>query len=117
MLKNPACPDMYFSDGEAEAYQRYRFYVIYRLPSLEFLDSTPISDEERKEAKRVGKYMTVATPDGQPVSQTNSPLRSRTTESEPQAARMKPSAFLARGRVRYDGSHSEGNRFIQNDDL
>jgi len=34
MMKNPACPNMYFSDGEAEAYQRYRYYVIHRLKKV-----------------------------------------------------------------------------------
>jgi len=31
MMKNPACPNMYFSDGEAEAYQRYSFLMLHQL--------------------------------------------------------------------------------------
>jgi len=32
-------------------------------------------------------------------------------------AAPEPAAFLARGKLRYDGAHSEGNRFISNNDL
>ncbi len=31
-----------------------RIFVIFRLPNLKFLDSTPVTDWERNEAKRVG---------------------------------------------------------------
>lgn len=62
MLRNPCTPNLYFSDGEAEAYQRYRYYVIYRMKSIQFLDSTPVDDAERKEALRVGHLMAPAKP-------------------------------------------------------
>ena len=39
-----------------------RLYVLYRLPSLCFLDSSPVSAEECKEAKRVGQFMRVVKP-------------------------------------------------------
>ncbi len=37
--------------------------MIHRLPSLQFLDSTPVTADERAEAERVGKFMKVAMPD------------------------------------------------------
>ena len=61
MLKNPACPN-YFIGKDQEDYQRYRYYVLHKLKNLKFLDSTPVSEEERKEAMRVGAFMKVARP-------------------------------------------------------
>jgi len=117
MMKNPACPNMYFSDGEAEAYQRYRYYVIHRLKKLQFLDATPVDAEERKEAEKRGAFLTVARPKNVPK-----PAPQPTTEGEPKKKELKEhtpkvATFLAKGKVRYDGSISEGNRFIMNDDL
>ena len=39
-----------------------RLYVLHRLPNLKFLDSTEVSEEEQKEAKRVGQFMKVVKP-------------------------------------------------------
>lgn len=129
MLKNPAVPNMYFSDGEAEAYRNYRLYVIHRMPALEFLDATPVEDEELEEAKRVGHLMRVARPAGSGSGSGGARSRpapggrpagrpARGMSEEAAAAPMaEPAAFLAKGRMRYDGTHSEGNRFIVNDDL
>lgn len=30
---------------------------------------------------------------------------------------VEPAAFLGKGRIKYDGRESEGNRFIMNNDL
>jgi hypothetical protein len=119
MMKNPACPNMYFSDGEAEAYQRYRYYVIHRLKKLKFLDATPVVPEERKEAEKRGAFLSVARPKSAPKSP--EPLVPSTPE-EPKKKEVKEhtpkvATFLAKGKARYDGSNSEGNRFIMNDDL
>ncbi len=75
MLKNPACPN-YFTGKDSDDYKRYRFvplsthhspitryYVLFRLPKLKFLDSTPVSAEERKQAGKVGSYAVIAKPD------------------------------------------------------
>jgi hypothetical protein len=75
MLKNPCVPNLYFSDGEFEAYTRYRYYVIYRLKKLKLLDATPVDPNEQKEAERVGKLSIVVKPvgskdDDQPVQKT-----------------------------------------------
>jgi len=120
MMKNPACPNMYFSDGEAEAYQRYRFYVIHRLKKLYFLDATPVDADERKEADKRGAFLSVARPKNMP--KTVEPTSSPTSDGEPKRKEVKEhtpkvATFLAKGKARYDGSNSEGNRFIMNDDL
>ena len=39
-----------------------RYYVLYKLPQLTFLDSRAVSAAERKEAKRVGEFMRVVKP-------------------------------------------------------
>lgn len=126
MLRNPACPNLYFSDGEAEAYMRYRLYVIHRMPGLELLDSTPVTEEEADEARRVGKFLRVARPDAAAEEQRRPRGKGKKAgagstadavapaKEEPLA---KPAAFLARAPRRYDGTHSEGNRFITDSEL
>ena len=39
-----------------------RYYVLYRLPNLTFLDSRPIKRKEKDEAQRVGAYMKIVAP-------------------------------------------------------
>jgi len=125
LMKNPSVPDMYFSDNEYEAYMRHRFYVIWRLKKLQFLDATAISAEERQEAEKKGKFMQVAKPKPQPKAAPSSPApgdedksqQNDQKEQAPQEHKPKVATFLAKGKARYDGSNSEGNRFIVNDDL
>ena len=66
MLKNPACPN-YFIGKDQQDYARYRLYVLHRIPGLKFLDSSPVTAQERAEAKRVGHLMRVARPSSQQV--------------------------------------------------
>ena len=40
-----------------------RYFVIYHLPKLTFLDSTKVRNNERREALRVGEFMHVIRPD------------------------------------------------------
>jgi hypothetical protein len=40
-----------------------RYYVLYRLKKLKFLDASPVTEKERKEANRVGPYMITVKPD------------------------------------------------------
>jgi len=116
-LENPACPNIYFSDGEAEAYQRYRYYVIHRLKKLRFLDVTPVSAEERKEGEKRGAFLNVARPKNEPKSPEPASKPEESTKKEVKEHTPKVGTFLAKGKARYDGSNSEGNRFIMNDDL
>ncbi len=39
-----------------------RYYVVYRIKKLKFLDSSAVTEAERKEANRVGPYMITAKP-------------------------------------------------------
>ncbi|XP_054267551.1 leucine-rich melanocyte differentiation-associated protein-like [Macrosteles quadrilineatus] len=125
LLGNVACPNQ-LSDStkDDDDYQRYRYYVLYRLPGLQFLDSRPTSDHEREEARQRGKFMKIVRP--AITSSSRSPLDY--DDDEPSFADYSPlppasrdgkdhQGMYGRCRFRYIGKHSEGNRFIQNNDL
>ena len=81
MLKNPACPHP-LGGGDPEEYKRFRcalsrgaargalctyhlcirMRVIYRLGSLKFLDSQPVTAAEKREASRIGQFLRVVKP-------------------------------------------------------
>jgi len=122
MLKNPACPN-YFIGKDQQDYARYRLFVLHRLPGLKFLDSSPVTAQERAEAKRVGHLMRVARPSEEAQSPTAS---APSVEPTSDAAEDEEDALQAPGRGKasygvsryvYQGKQSEGNRFILNEDL
>lgn len=45
----------------------FRYFVLFKLPNLTFLDSRGVAETERKEAKRVGKFMKVVRPSDEEV--------------------------------------------------
>ena len=122
VMRNPCVPNLYFGDGgvEADAHRRYRCYVVYRLSQLVSLDATQVTEAERAEAARSGQFLQVAKPDASQYEQHHSdsllqPALMPSTEDEEH--RAKPAAYLGKGRIKYDGRQSEGNRFISNNDL
>mmetsp|Transcript_22672 Transcript_22672/g.44889 ORF Transcript_22672/g.44889 Transcript_22672/m.44889 type:complete len:228 (+) Transcript_22672:63-746(+) len=120
MLMNPCVPNVYLDDGAERAYKRYRLFVIYRLKRLQFLDSTEVTEMEKKEAERTGKDMAPARPKGQAAGPQQIEKSSAPRAPKPKQSNSPPrvATFLAKGgKPRYDGSNSEGNRFIMNDDL
>jgi len=121
MLKNPACPN-YFTGKDHDDYKRYRFYVLYRLKKLKFLDSSPVTEKERKEANRVGPYMITVKPDEAQYKQQAKVEQPQNAESLPMLPgdlqpEGKGSARFGISSYVYYGKHSEGNRFIMNEDL
>jgi len=120
LLKNPACPNYFVGKDHAD-YQRYRYYVLYRLGKLKFLDSGPVTKEERQEAKRIGHLMIVAKPNPeqyqsilkQPAANEEqfTPLSSALTEPG------RGKASFGRRQYVYLGKESEGNRFIVDKEL
>ena len=44
-----------------------RYFVIYNMPNLAFLDSKPVTAQERKEAKRVGEFTKIVRPSDEVV--------------------------------------------------
>ncbi|KAF0978601.1 hypothetical protein FDP41_002421 [Naegleria fowleri] len=124
LLKNPACPNE-FTGNDTDDYQHYRLYVLYRMNNLKFLDSRQVTEEERKEAARRGKFCKVVTPDYTQQQPTNEV----TEENDSDAPKMdllaakdyydkeKTHSYFGYTRHVYTGKHSEGNRFIRNNDL
>lgn len=125
LLGNIACPNE-LSDREKDEqdYQRYRYYVLYNLPRLQFLDSRPVTSVEREEAAIRGQYMRIARPTINTLASQQDNGFFRHTRPElysplPSVTRSSSDhqGTYGKCRFRYIGKNSEGNRFIQNQDL
>eukprot|EP00164_Ancoracysta_twista_P003576 GFYU01004775.1.p1 GENE.GFYU01004775.1~~GFYU01004775.1.p1 ORF type:complete len:229 (+),score=74.00 GFYU01004775.1:100-786(+) len=127
MFNNPAAPDP-FAGKDADDYKRYRYFVISKVRSLKFLDSAGITDEERVEAYRVGKFMVVAKPDFKQYhrAQSEPNVKKVLEDEEKEGALEDPRRQSAVGehfsyfgirRFEYIGRESEGNRYIKNEHL
>ncbi|XP_014883342.1 leucine-rich melanocyte differentiation-associated protein isoform X2 [Poecilia latipinna] len=63
LLGNEACPNQLVSlDKDDDDYQRYRYFVLYKLPQLKFLDSRKVTKKELMEAQARGAFMKVVKP-------------------------------------------------------
>lgn len=122
MLKNPACTNE-FTGRDSDDYQRYRYYVLYTLRSLRFLDSREVIESERKEALRVGHHCLPARPDPSQYLRVATP-----PEKDPDSGNVPElppdlkqegvgKASFGLSNYVYYGRQSEGNRFIVNEDL
>lgn len=140
LLKNPGCPSPYFG-SDTDDYARFRLYVVYMLPKLEYLDSTKVTDHERSEARRRGAFLRPArliqtsessagngegssgergNGGGDAGVDGNGNGGYGKTTALPQDLAEPGSSGPARFGVCsyvYYGKQSEGNRFILNDDL
>jgi len=125
LLGNPACPTpLSIVDSDDEDYRRYRYYVVSKLPQLKFLDSARITKQERLEAVRRGCFMRVVKPTQdviiQPLGKEDESTELGFTplpiESSSESQGVHRGAY-GRLRYRYTGKHSEGNRFIRNNEL
>ncbi|GAM21180.1 hypothetical protein SAMD00019534_043550 [Acytostelium subglobosum LB1] len=123
LLKNPACPSLYLDGVDFGAYQFYRYFVLYHLRSLKFLDFLEVTPKERMESyrrqshtlfgnhRRLNNEGPAETPqhdDGSISEQLESTRDSR-------GASIRPMDH-------HEGFHrqtsqSEGNKYIINDDL
>ncbi|BFZ17620.1 hypothetical protein BsWGS_20659 [Bradybaena similaris] len=121
LLGNKACPnELSALDKDDEDYLRYRYYVLYKLPGLKFLDSTPVTAAEVAEAKRVGPYTLVVRPkddDLELATEDTSVEETRRDQYTPLPAsvatdNIKPQGFWTKSKAKYIGRNSEGNRFI-----
>uniref|UniRef100_A0A3B3V0N0 Leucine rich melanocyte differentiation associated n=1 Tax=Poecilia latipinna TaxID=48699 RepID=A0A3B3V0N0_9TELE len=116
LLGNEACPNQLVSlDKDDDDYQRYRYFVLYKLPQLKFLDSRKVTKKELMEAQARGAFMKVVKPkseaglENRPLPYTPLPRGSRDAGNH--------KGVFAKCRYIYYGNHSEGNRFIRNDEL
>ena len=109
MLKNPCCPDVYFSDGiPTEVYRQYRKTVSSKLTKLLSLDATDILPTDNESKDTVSSLRQASSTSDAHANLAILPDNSR---------RVKPASYLGKGRMKYDGRQSEGNRFIGNSDL
>lgn len=121
LLGNEACPTQLVSlDKDEDDYQRYRYFVLHKLPALRFLDSRKVTRREVAEAGTRGAFMKVVKPKSDvavgeagtettPTPYTPLPTGSRDGKNH--------KGVFAKCRYVYYGKHSEGNRFIRNDQL
>ncbi|CAK1545850.1 unnamed protein product [Leptosia nina] len=118
LLSNRACPNQLSDlDKDESDYQRYRYFVIYKLKKLRFLDSRRVSERERLEASTRGEFTRVRRPPSvttqEPVTQVQ-PLTPLPLDLN---ALGKHKGAYGKCLYKYTGKHSEGNRFILNSDL
>ncbi|KAG6459612.1 leucine-rich melanocyte differentiation-associated protein [Manduca sexta] len=118
LLSNKACPNQLSDvDKDDSDYQRYRYFVIYKLPTLRFLDSRRVSSCERREAGTRGEFMRVRRPaDPAPPADRAERCPARALPLDLSALGKHKGAY-GRCLYKYTGKHSEGNRFILNSDL
>uniref|UniRef100_A0AAZ3Q521 Leucine-rich melanocyte differentiation-associated protein n=1 Tax=Oncorhynchus tshawytscha TaxID=74940 RepID=A0AAZ3Q521_ONCTS len=82
LLGNEACPNQLVSlDKDEDDYQRYRYFVLHKLPTLKFLDTRKVCKTEQQEAEARGAFMKVVKPmssdmvaPGDPKSESSSTL-------------------------------------------
>jgi hypothetical protein len=129
MMRNPCCPAFFvISEEKQEDYRRHREFVLYKLPTLKFLDATAISEEERLTANRRGGFLGAKAKPKKKKS-TSADLKQlaaqqayeeqKKLKAAERKAKNKTSTFLGLGsnEARYESNASEGNRFIRDDDL
>lgn len=123
LIGNPACPNE-LSNGDEDDYQSYRYVVINKLPYLRFLDSRPITPEERLSARKKGKLIKIVKAlksedllhsDGE-EKDAQSPIVPGTTPLT-QEQSMDVKLGYGKRKYRYQGKNSEGNKFIGDGDL
>ncbi|KAA8583731.1 hypothetical protein FQN60_014939 [Etheostoma spectabile] len=68
LLGNEACPNQLVSpDKDEDDYQRYRYFVLHKLPQLKFLDTRKVTKKEVMEAQARGAFMKVVKPKSEPA--------------------------------------------------
>mmetsp|Transcript_22750 Transcript_22750/g.36370 ORF Transcript_22750/g.36370 Transcript_22750/m.36370 type:complete len:272 (-) Transcript_22750:192-1007(-) len=116
LLFNPLCPTL--DPSTDQLHKRYRLTVIYHLPNVTFLDTEQVQLKERQEASKRGKFLNVAKPSDEQLKDLEDVNEDEYHNDDVSPYKnVKPAAFLGKGRIKYDGRESEGNRFIVNQDL
>ncbi|XP_024874456.1 leucine-rich melanocyte differentiation-associated protein-like isoform X1 [Temnothorax curvispinosus] len=133
LLGNPGCPDQLTNptSTDEDDYERYRLYAIHALPpSLRFLDSRSVTQQERLNAKTRGKYSKTiklvpelirnfapsSTHASNEFDDIYFNIHYTPLPSSPRNPQDHRGAY-GKCKYRYSGKNSEGNRFISNNDL
>ncbi|XP_068114234.1 leucine-rich melanocyte differentiation-associated protein [Hyperolius riggenbachi] len=121
LLGNQACPnELVSSEKDEDDYQRYRYFVLHRLPNLKFLDTRKVTNKEREVAGSRGAFMKVVKAKENKVSgEIGSASPDLPYSPLPPVSRDPTNHRGVAGKCRYVyyGKHSEGNRFIRDDQL
>ncbi|XP_075114085.1 leucine-rich melanocyte differentiation-associated protein [Leptodactylus fuscus] len=121
LLGNQACPNELVSiEKDEDDYQRYRYFVLNKLPNLKFLDTRKVTNKEREVASSRGAFMKVVKPkENKPSSDADSCSPDLPYTPLPSVSRDPTNHRGVAGKCRYIyyGKHSEGNRFIRDDQL
>uniref|UniRef100_A0A4W5NVJ9 Leucine rich melanocyte differentiation associated n=1 Tax=Hucho hucho TaxID=62062 RepID=A0A4W5NVJ9_9TELE len=95
LLGNEACPNQLVSlDKDEDDYQRYRYFVLHKLPTLKFLDSRKVCKTEQQEAEARGAFMKVVKPKSSDMVP-----RSKWTGGCPVAVALRSMTALAIGKT------------------
>ncbi|XP_064518718.1 leucine-rich melanocyte differentiation-associated protein isoform X1 [Pseudopipra pipra] len=121
LLGNIACPnELVCKEKDEDDYQRYRYFVLHKLTNLKFLDTRKVTRREREEALVRGAFMKVVKPkDAKASSDAASASPEMHYTPLPSGSRdlTNHRGILGKCRYIYYGKHSEGNRFIRDDQL
>lgn len=114
MLRNPINPAIYFGSENEKPYNRFRRRILQEMPKLRVIDTQDVTAKERDDARNQPKFL-IARPLLEDLDETTEDELSRRQSYYNE--RNSPAAFIGKGRVKYDGAESEGNRFITNLEL
>ncbi|XP_075073183.1 leucine-rich melanocyte differentiation-associated protein isoform X2 [Mixophyes fleayi] len=121
LLGNQACPnELVSTEKDENDYQRYRYFVLNKLPKLKFLDTRQVTNKEREVASSRGAFMKVVKPKDNKVSSGADFISPDLPYTPlPSVSRDPANHKGVAGKCRYVyyGKHSEGNRFIRDDQL
>ncbi|XP_009886964.1 PREDICTED: leucine-rich repeat-containing protein C10orf11 homolog [Charadrius vociferus] len=121
LLGNMACPnELVCKEKDEDDYQRYRYFVLHKLTNLKFLDTRKVTRREREEALVRGAFMKVVKPKDAKASSdaaSTSPEMHYTPLPSGSRDLTNHRGILGKCRYIYYGKHSEGNRFIRDDQL
>ncbi|XP_075466461.1 leucine-rich melanocyte differentiation-associated protein isoform X2 [Ascaphus truei] len=121
LLGNQACPNELVSmEKDEDDYQRYRYFVLNKLPHLKFLDASKVTRKEREVATARGAFMKIVKPKEMKVAggpDSSSPDLPYTPLPSVSRDPTNHRGVLGKCRYIYYGKHSEGNRFIRDDQL
>ncbi|XP_066456472.1 leucine-rich melanocyte differentiation-associated protein isoform X2 [Eleutherodactylus coqui] len=121
LLGNQACPNELVSmEKDEDDYQRYRYFVLNKIPNLKFLDTRKVTNKEREVASSRGAFMKVVKPDDYKISSGADSCSPDLPYTPLPSASRDPTyhkGVAGKCHYVYYGKHSEGNRFIRDDQL
>lgn len=116
VLRNPINPAIYFGRENEKPYYRFRRRILQELPNLKVIDTQDVTPKEREDARRQPKFL-VSSPLFEEDDFNEQDDQERNRKPSYYDEKSAPAAFIGKGKIKYDGRESEGNRFITNTDL